>query len=435
MSGNGAPHRIMLRRAVLTGYACLATFVGALGAWSVAAPISGAVVAPGQFVAETNQKKVQHQYGGVVAELKVREGDRVRAGDLLIRLDETVAKANLSVITRQIDEFAVRLARLEAERDQRGSIVLPAAFSARLAEPEFAALLAAETRLFDIRATARAGQKAQLEKRLVQLRAEIDGLDQQRSAKMAEAAMIARELTGVRELFSKQLVQITRLSQLEREGASLEGQRGQLTAQIAQAEGKIAEIELQIIQMQEDLRAEAMKEIRDIQARSVELSERRVAAEDQLRRIDIRAPETGYVHQLAVHTVGGVISAAEPAMMIVPSREQLYLEVRVMPQDIDQLHLGQSATVRIRAFNQRTTPELKGTLSRMAADVVREQNSGAVFYLMRVAIADSELARIQPLAIVAGMQADVYIETGARSPLAYLMKPVSDQFAKAFRER
>lgn len=428
-------HAASLKRAGVMGYAALLLFAGTVGLWAATASISGAVIAPGQFVSETNVKKVQHPQGGVVGELRVREGDRVAENDLLIRLDETMPRANLLIITRQIDELSVRSLRLEAERDQSPVLGSNAWLEARLPAPEIVQLVENERRLFEARRTAREGIRAQLEKRIGQLRSEISGLGEQHAAKVREAQMITRELTGVRDLFRQNLVQITRLSQLEREAASLGGQQGQLTAQIAQAEGRIAEIELQIIQLTEDLRAEAMRDLRELQGRLAELNERRVAAEDQLRRVDIRAPVAGFVHQLAVHTVGGVITPAEPAMLIVPSQDSLLLEARVAPAEIDQLAIGQGAVVKLHAFNQRTTPELRATVTRIAADVTREPQTGLVFYVVRLLIPREELDRIAPLQVVPGMQADVFIETYSRSPWAYLAKPVRDQFQRAFRER
>lgn len=431
----GMAHARSLRAARRLGYAGIALFAGTIGVWSVTASISGAVIAPAQFVSETNLKKVQHQTGGIVAELKVREGDRVQVGQLLVRLDETVLRANLAIITKQLDQFVVRSARLEAERDGRAELALPAEITARIDDPDIAALVGAERRLFQARAAAREGVRAQLGKRILQLRSEIEGLDEQRAGKKRERAMIERELVGVRDLFNRNLVQINRLSQLEREAASLDGNHGQLTAQIAQAEGKIAEIELQILQLTDDLRAEVLKELREVQNRAAELQERRVAAEDQLNRVEIRAPVSGYVHQLAVHTVGGVISPAEPAMLIVPSEDLLYLEARIAPTEFDQVRLGQPASVRIHASNQRNTPDLVGHVSRLSADVSREQQTGQSFYVIRIAVTAEELARLEPLKIVAGMQAEAFIQTSARTPLQYFLRPLEDQFARAFRER
>jgi len=424
------------RSAQIAGYLVLGAFVGTLGVWGAGASISGAVVAQGQFVVENNVKKVQHQQGGIVAELRARDGQAVGEGDLLIRLDDTLARANLQIIVRQIEEFVVRSARLEAERDQAAAVTIPESISTRMeGDPVVAAMAAAEERLFAIRKAALDGQRAQFSQRVLQLRAEIEGLTRQRAAKMREAEMIQRELSGVRDLFSRNLMQIGRLSQLEREAAALDGAQGQLTAQIAQVEGRIAETLLQSIQLTEERRSEAMKELREIQGKMGELLERRIAAEDQLKRVEIRAPASGIVHQMQTHTVGGVISAAEPAMLIVPTGELLHLDAQVATTDYDLVTLGQSAHIRLRAFNQRTTPELIGTVTRLAPDVVREQQTGLTYYVVRITVPQAELDRIAPLRVSAGMQADVFLATGERSPVSYLVKPVVDQFAKAFRER
>ena len=434
MSKSPSPHVTALRRASLTGFSLVGLFGGTIGLWAATATLSGAVMAPGQFVVDTNVKKVQHATGGIVGELRVREGDRVNEGDLLIRLDETVTRANLQIVAKQLDEFVARRARLEAERDGAANMTTPDEFRSRLDEPGVVKLLAAERSLFEARTAAREGQKSQLEKRVLQLKDEITGLKAQQTAKVREAALIAQELEGVRQLFQKNLVQLPRLSALEREAASLEGHRGQLVAAVAQAEGKIAETSLQIIQVDEEARAEVMKELREIQGRLAELVERRIAAEDQLKRIDIRAPSAGYVHQLAVHTVGGVITPAEPAMLIVPINEALDLEAKVMPNDIDQLALGQRATVRVHASNARTTPEIFGTLTRISADVTKDPQMGYSYYTIRVAIPAEELRRLRGLRLVAGMQAEVYVQTHDRTPFQYLIKPLEDQIARTFRE-
>ena len=430
-----ANHDIALQRLWRRGLVLIAVFGGAMAFWSVATTMSSAVVASGQFVVDGSVKKVQHPTGGVVGELLVREGDQVAQGDLLIRLDETVTRANLQVIVRQLDELAGRKARLEAERDGMDAIDMPRELTARLSDPEVARVVAAEQKLFQARQAAREGQRAQLTKRIAQLQNEIRGLRSQLDANAHEAQILAGELKGVRELFAKSLTPIMRLNGLERQAVNLNGQKGQLTASIAQIEGKIAEVELQIIQIGDDLRAETQKELREVQGRVAELSERRVAADDQLKRVELRAPSTGTVHQLAVHTVGGVIVAAEPAMLIVPSKEELILEARVMPQDRDQLHLRQKAVVRLQSSNQRTTPELNGTLERIAADVSKDSTTSAPFYTVRIVIPPNELMRVRGLSITAGMQAEVFIEVGSRSPLSYLLRPLTDQVSRAFKER
>jgi HlyD family secretion protein len=416
------------------GFGIIVLFGGTIGLWAATSTLSGAVVSGGQFVVDTNVKKVQHPTGGIVGELRVQEGDLVKAGDLLIKLDETVTKANLQIVSKQLDELWARQARLEAERDGAENLIVPEEFGVRVSEPAVKKLLASEQTLFDARRSAREGQKSQLRKRIAQLGNEIDGLKAQAASKVREASLISDELKGVRELYAKNLVQLSRLSALEREAASLEGQRGQIVAGMAQSEGKISETNLQIIQVDEEMRAEVMKDLRENQAKVSELVERKVAAEDQLKRIDIRSPSDGYVHQLAVHTVGGVISPAEPAMLIVPSHDTLDLEAKVMPQDIDQLVIGQHANVRVHAANARTTPELDGTLSRISADVTKDQQTGASYYTIRVAIPPEELKKLGHLKLVAGMQAEVFVQTHERTPFEYMIKPLKDQFARTFRE-
>ncbi len=428
-------HDVALQRLWRRGLTFIAVFGGTLGFWSIATTMSSAVIGPGQFVVDGSVKKVQHPTGGVVSQLLVREGDQVSEGDLLIRLDETVTRANLQVISRQLDELVGRKARLEAERDGQREIEVPPELSGRLADPEVTRIVAAERKLFQARRSAREGHGAQLAKRIVQLQNEGLGLRSQLEANAGEAQLIVEELKGVRELYAKQLIPLVRLNGLERQAVNLTGQKGQLTAAFAQTEGKISEIELQILQIGEELRAETQKELREVQGKIAELSERRVAADDQLKRVELRAPSSGKVHQLTVHTVGGVITAAEPAMVIVPTKEELIVEARVTPQDRDQLRLGQHVMVRVHTTNQRNTPQLNGTLTRIAADVSKEPNTPAPFYGVWVSVASAELARLRNVSITAGMQADVFIEAGSRSPLNYLLRPLTDQMSRAFRER
>lgn len=427
--------RRSLRSLTLAGTAAAALFAGTVGVWAVATTLAGAVVASGQFVVDGNVKKIQHATGGIVGELRVREGDRVEQDAVLIRLDDTVTRANLQVLVKQLDEFSARRARLQAERDKRDSVTVAPELASRTSEPEIAELVAAEASLFEARRAARDGQKAQLSKRVSQLQDEIEGLKAQQSALDRQAVLIREELGAVHDLYAKNLVSLNRRAALEREMARLDGQKGQLVASVAQSEGRIAETQLQIIQIDDSLREEVMKELREIQGKSAELSERRIAAEDQLKRVEIRAPSAGFVHQLAVHTVGGVISPAEPAMLIVPAEDSLQVEARINPPDIDQVALGHAAQVKLHAFNQRTTPELTGTVTRISADTSRDQQTGAAFYTIRVTVQPAEFARLAPHRVTAGMLADVFVRTEDRTPLEYIIKPLKDQIAKAFRER
>ena len=365
----------------------------------------------------------------------MRDGDRVKAGDVLVRLDETVTRANLAIVVKSLDELAARQARLEAERDSEDAIDFPALLTSRVANPDVARIMTSEEKLFELRKVARRGQKAQLRERVGQLQEEIQGLTGQAAAKKNEIGLIGRELEGVRYLWQKNLIPISRLTALEREAVRLDGERGHLIAAIAQAKGKMTETELQIIQIDQELRSEVAKELREIQAKTAELVERKVAAEDQLMRVELRAPQDGIVHQLAVHTVGGVITASEPLMLIVPESDELIVEVRLPPQNIDQVTIGRPATLRFSAFNQATTPEINGVVTRVSADVIQDQKNNTAYYTVRIGISTAEAARLNGLKLIPGMPVDAFIQTGDRTVMSYLVKPLQDQVQKAFRER
>jgi HlyD family secretion protein len=427
--------RRSIRRQTLAGLGVVIVLFGGFGVWAATTALSGAVIAAGQVVVESNVKKVQHPTGGIVGEIRVRDGDRVQTGDLLLRLDETVTRANLSMVVKQLDQFEARQARLIAERDDLPNFNVPASLLARQAHPDVAEVLAGERSLFEARRTAIQGQRAQLKERVAQLREEIRGLEAQALAKRKQVALINQELEGVEKLYKQNLVPITRLTSLQREASRLDGEEGQLVAQIASSKGRIAETELQIIQLVQELKREVATELRDTQAKIGEFVERKVAAEDQLKRIELRAPQDGFVHQLAVHTVGGVINAGEPVRLIVPQADTMVVEARIAPQDIDQVHPGQQVTLRFSAFSQRTTPEIYGTLSRVSADLTRETQTNVSYYTIRITIPEEELKKLEGKALLPGMPVEAFIQTGSRTALSYLVKPFEDQVARAFRER
>jgi HlyD family secretion protein len=426
--------RSSLRRHLGFGLAAAIVVAGGISGWAAVAEIAGAVIAPGTLVVESNVKKVQHPTGGIVGELYVRDGDHVTTGSLLVRLDETVTRANLAMVLKSLDEFAARQARLEAERDEAEVLPFPEALSARAADPAVSRLLAGESRFFDLRRTARTGQKSQLDERILQIEEHIRGLQQQITAKAREIDFVGQELKGVRELWRMNLVQISRVTTLERDAARLEGERGVLISSIAQAKGKITETKLQILQIDQDLRSEVSKELADIRAKTSELSEKRVAAEDQLMRIDIRAPQDGRVHQLAVHTVGGVIGPAEIIMLVVPGSDVLTVEARIAPHDIDQVRVGQTAALRFSTVHQRTTPEINAEVDRVSPDITQDQKTGTSFYTVRITLPERELARLGGFKPVPGMPVEAFIQTGERTVISYLVKPISDQLMRAWRE-
>ena len=424
-----------IRLHLIIGLAVVVILAGGLGGWASTAQISGALIAPGSVVVESNVKKVQHPTGGVVGEVRARDGDVVKAGDVVVRLDDTVTKASLAIVTKNLDGLWARAARLEAEQRGLDDIVFPSMLLSRAEDPDVKTVIASETKLFEVRVNGRAGQKAQLRERVTQLNEEIAGLTAQERAKDKEIALVEKELVGVRSLFEQHLVQISRLTVLERDAARLNGERAQYIASRAQAKGKITETELQIIQVDKDMISEVSKDLRETNDKIGEFVERKVTAEDQLRRVDIRAPQDGMVLQSTVHTVGGVITAGDAIMMIVPQADDLSVEAKVNPQDIDKLQIGQKTLLRLSAFNQRTTPELNGIVTRVSPDVTTDQRTGQSYYTIRVSMPPQEVARLGDVKLIPGMPVEAFVQTGDRTMLSYLIKPLSDQLMRAFRER
>jgi HlyD family secretion protein len=416
------------------------------GGWLALVPLAGAVVVPGNLVVQSNVKTIQHPTGGVVAEIKVHDGMHVNVGDLLVRLDATQTQANLQMVNKQLDELRARIARLIAERDGLDRPEIPAELLARSSQENVRSLLTSENSLFKARFTARKSQKDLLQSRVAQLSEEISGLDAQVDSKAKQLELIAGELNGVQDLYDKHLVPLTRLTTLQREAARIEGERGQLISAIAETKAKIGEAQLQIVRIDQDFRTEVVKELGETQGKEAELVERGVAAQDQLDRIEIRAPTSGLIHQLSTHTIGGVIRAGDSIMEVVPDSDELLVETRLQPNDIDQVRLGQKAFVRFSAFNQRTTPQLTGTVSYVSATTSHDQvgqgmqggtQGGAQgsYFTVRVVLADEERRRLGGLQLVPGMPAEVFMQTGSRTMMSYLMKPITDQMQRAFVEQ
>jgi HlyD family secretion protein len=430
----GARHSIRLH--LIFGLAVVIVLAGGFGGWASTVQISGALIAPGSVVVDSNVKKVQHPTGGVVGEVRVRDGDVVKAGDIVVRLDDTVTKASLAIVVKTLNGLYARAARLEAEQRGETKLSFPPQLTDRAGDPDVQNVMVSESKLFEVRVHGRAGQKAQLRERVLQLNEEIGGLTAQEAAKEKEIALIEKELVGVRSLYEQHLVQLTRLTTLERDAARLNGERAQYIASRAQAKGKITETELQIIQVDKDMVSEVSKDLRETNDKIGEFVERKVTAEDQLRRVDIRAPQDGMVLQNNVHTVGGVITAGDAMMMIVPQADDLSVEAKVDPKDIDKLQIGQKTLMRLSAFNQRTTPELNGLVTRVSADVTTDQRTGQSYYTIRVSLPPAEVARLgDNNKLIPGMPVEAFVQTGDRTMLSYLLKPLNDQLMRSFRER
>jgi HlyD family secretion protein len=433
-SGKGGA-RTSIRLHLIIGLAVVVVLAGGLGGWASTAEISGALIAPGSIVVESNIKKVQHPTGGVVGEVRVHDGDLVKAGDILVRLDDTVTKASLAIVTKSLNGLWARAARLEAEQQGLDKVVFPPMLLEETDDPDAKDVMASEAKLFEVRTTGRIGQKEQLRERVTQLKEEIAGLEAQEKAKDQEIGLVEKELVGVRSLYDQHLVQLTRLTTLERDSARLAGERAQYVSAMAQTKGKITETELQIIQVDKDMVSEVSKDLRETNDKIGEFVERKVTAEDQLRRTDIRATQDGMVLQLTAHTVGGVITAGDAIMMIVPQADDLQVEAKVNPQDIDKLQIGQKTLLRLSAFNQRTTPELNGVVTRVSPDVTTDQRTGQAYYTIRVSMPPQEVARLGEVKLIPGMPVEAFVQTGDRTMMSYLIKPLSDQLMRAFREK
>jgi len=438
----GAPGDSIVQRAahafegeLRTGLRALLVVGGVAGGWMTLVPLSGAVVVPGNLVVQSNVKTVQHPTGGVVAQIPVHNGMRVNAGDLLLRLDSTQAQASLQVVSKQLDEVRAKSARLVAERDGLPKPTIPPEMSSRLDDNNVKTVLASEASLFRARMTARESQKELLKSKVSQLGEEIVGLEAQVASKAKQLELITGELTGVQELFDKRLVPIARLTALQREAARIEGERGQLISTIAETKTKVDEAKLQLVRLDQDVRTEVVKDLGEAQGKEAELSERSIAARDVLERIEMRAPTSGVIHQLNAHTIGGVIRAGDAVMEVVPDSDDLQIEARLQPNDIDQVRKGQQAFVRFSAFNQRVTPQLIGQVSYVSPDTTRDQQTSTSYFTVRIMLPEEERRRLAGLQLSSGMPAEVFMQTGSRTMLSYLFKPILDQFQRAFVER
>lgn len=429
-SGKRTPFSVMPQ--VIVGSTMIALLFGIGGVWAATAMLAGAIISPGYVVVERNVKKVQHLDGGIVAQINIAEGETVKAGQVLMKLDSTLTSSELGVIVSQLIELTGRRARLSAERDGADSPRFPENFDAMGSAATL--VRTGEIRLFNENRKGRESQKEQLELRIGQLKEEIEGLNVQIASKTNELRLINQELEQIRSLQQRKLTPISRVYAMEREQTRLNGERGNLMAQVARAQGQISEIRIQIVSLDQNARTEAQRELRAIEARIAELTEKEAAARDRLKRMEILAPQSGIVHELAVHTVGGVVTAAAPIMMIVPANEKRTVEARIAPVDIDQVQVGLEARLRFTAFNQRTTPEIPALVSRVAANISTDPKTGASYYTAHLELDDKQMQELGAVQLVPGMPVEVFISTGQRSAFSYFAKPLTDQFARAFRE-
>lgn len=422
-----------LGRHVMAGLSLAFLLLAGVGGWAATAQLTGAVIASGAVAVDQKLKSVQHRDGGIISTISVREGDFVEEGQILLSLEDAQTKAELSIVRSQMIDLTARKARLLAERDGLSDIDFPKGLMGEGDEAVIA--IAGETRLFEGNLEHRRSQKQQLDLGITQIDDEMAGLDAQRVSKSDEITLISAEHAKVKGLVQKKLVEQSRLYTVGRDQARLAGERGEITAAIARAGTRKNEIRLQIISVDEQARTEAQRELGLVVTKLSELQDRRTAIEDRLVRTDLRASISGVVNELKVHTIGGVITPAEVLVTIVPDNARLTIEARISPVSIDQVASGHAARLRFSAFNQRTTPELTGTVSQISPATSRDPATGESFYLARIDVTPTELEKLGQAKLLPGMPVEVFISTERRTALSYFVKPLVDQFARAFRER
>ncbi|HRD74747.1 MAG TPA: HlyD family type I secretion periplasmic adaptor subunit [Hyphomicrobiaceae bacterium] len=408
--------------------------LGGLFLFSAVVTISGAVVASGVVTVENNYKVVQHLDGGIVAKIIAKNGDRVGEGDALVKLDDTQVRASHQVILIRLFDVVVQQARLEAERDRKSGYAVPDEITARAGETEIARILTTQKNLFEARKTAREGELSVLRQRAGQISEEAKSLEAQLAARLKEQAISMRELANLRPLFEKGFVNQGRIGPVEREAARLEGEVGRLRSEVAKSRGAISEIELKILQIEKDFTQTVVDELRKVQAQVAELSEQRTALEDKLKRTVIRAPRSGRVHALAIHTEGGVITPATAILQIIPDGERLIIEAQVPPTEIDKVRTGLKASIRFPASSFKTTPRLEATVMLVSAAQITDQQ-GRSYFTVQLELSAAELKKLPAgHGLIPGMPAEVYIETERRSILSYFVKPLTDALARTFKE-
>ena len=428
------PPMLRARAALWLGGLTLAVLLGGFGLWSIATTISGAIIASGRVEVEQNRQIVQHPDGGVVAEILVTEGAGVQAGDILLRLDGTLIRSELGIVESQLFEMQARRARLEAERDGLADMVVPASLEALArTNPDAAEQLDGQRRLFAARAETVARTLEQLDRRQAQTLSQIDGIDAQATALTRQLAILTEELADQQELLDKGLTQAARVLALQREEARLAGQVGELTASRAQAEGRITELELQALALTAQRREEANTQLRDIGTNELQLIQRQRALAEQVARLDIRAPASGTVLGLQVTTPRAVLRPADPVAFVIPQDRPLIITVQIPPIHVDEVQIGQPVKLMFPTFSARTTPELNGQVALVSADALTDQVTGASYYRAEIALSATEAERLGHT-LLPGMPVDAFIQTQPRSPMVYLVKPLTDYFVHAFRE-
>jgi HlyD family type I secretion membrane fusion protein len=419
---------------IFIGTVALFFLVCVLGVWSVKAKISGAVIASGMIQVESKRQVLEHLQGGVVDELLVKDGDIVNAGDIVLRFDDKQLQSELAIIEGQLFELMARKGRLQAERDGLSVLSTPEfLIAAAKKDPSVQALIDGQQRLFEARANTLKQSAEQIYEQIEQAKNQIEGAQAQLTALETQKKLIESELKDIQNLFDKGLTPAARVSELKREQARLLGEIGRLKSSVAQLRGQIAALNIERLTLTTQLREEAISTLRDQQFQEVELVQRRLSTLELLSRTGLRAPVSGVIYDSQVFALQSVISPAEPIMYIIPQDQPMVVSARVDPIDVDQIYVGQKASLRFAAFDQRMTPEILGTITKISADVLNDQATGISYYQVELVPQAGEMHKLQGQVLLPGMPVEAFIKTADRSPLSYLAKPLTDYFARAFR--
>jgi len=425
-----------VRRFLWVGFAALAFLVIGVGGWSVFTTISGAVIASGEVEVKGNRQVVQHPSGGVVIDILARDGDAVAAGDVLLRLEGDALDAELEIVEGQLFEILAQQNRLAAQRDGADAIAFNPELLERSREtPDLAELIVAQNAQFTARRDAVLKELEQLDERARQVENQLEGLQAQNVATEDQIVYTEEELASAESLLNQGLIQMARVMETRRDMAQLSGARGQIAAQMAENRARLAEIEIEKLKLVNAEHEEAIAALRDLEYRGIELRARRRALQEDIDRLDVRAPVSGVVYGSTADTLRGVIRSAEPILYIVPQDVDLIVRARVPADKIDQVAVGQEAVLRFSAFDSRTTPEIDGTVGAVSADVFTDEVTGAPFYRVDINLLEEAQAALAGRELVPGMPVEAFIATTERSPLSYFTKPFTDYFSRAFRER
>lgn len=424
-----------MRGVIRMGNMLLFGLLGILGIWSAFAPLESAAIAPGLVEAESSRKVIQHLEGGIIKEILVKDGDTVKSGQVLVRLDQTRAHAERQSWSEQYWDARVREARLLAERDNLQQIAIPAEVQAAEADhPSIATIIAGQKKIFQTRLQVLHSQEAIIRQRISQVEEEIIGLQAEEAAAAKRASIIREERAAVASLVDKGLERRPRLLSLDREMVEVDGRKGEVAARISRARQVISEAQATLIKLESDRQNEIAQSLREAQSQIAILFEKIRALDDQLSRTDVKAPEDGVVTDLRIHTTGGVIGAGAPLMDLVPMDDRHIITARLRPEDIDVVRVGLPAEIRLLPYNQRRIPPIAGTIIYVSADRLTDKRTDQPYYAARVRIDDPHLIRANGVDMVSGMPVETFIKTGRSTVALYALRPFLDSFNRAFRE-